>query len=92
LLVARQQLIFFLDFLRGPPSTPRQAFSLLLFVIDLFFECAIMFPVMREQIEEKIAQWVYDLERTPHYPYLDKIVTDEDVEKLCEIVEKMFDK
>jgi|TARA_R100000329_G_scaffold149761_1_gene141055 hypothetical protein len=51
-----------------------------------------MFPVMREQIEEKIAQWVYDLERTPHYPYLDKIVTDEDVEKLCEVVEKMFDK
>jgi hypothetical protein len=51
-----------------------------------------MFPVMREQIEEKIAQWVDDLERTPHYPYLDKIVTDEDVEKLCEIVEKMFDK
>ena len=51
-----------------------------------------MFPVMREQIEEKIAQWVYDLERTPHYPYLDKIVTDEDVEKLCDVVEKMFDK
>ena len=50
-----------------------------------------MFPVMREQIEEKIAQWVYDLERTPHYPYLDKIVTDKDVEKLCEVVEKMFD-
>ena len=46
---------------------------------------------MSEQIEEKIAQWVDDLERTPHYPYLDKIVTDEDVEKLCEVVEKMFD-
>ena len=45
---------------------------------------------MREQIEEKIAQWVYDLERTPHYPYLDKIVTDKDVEKLCEVVEKML--
>jgi hypothetical protein len=90
LLVARQQLIFFLDFLRGAPH-PCQAFSLLLFLIDLFFECAIMFPVMREQIEEKIAQWVDDLERTPHYPYLDKIVTDEDVEKLCEVVEKMFD-
>ena len=51
-----------------------------------------MFPVMREQIEEKIAQWVDDLERTPHYPYLNKVVTDEDVEKLCEVVEKMFDK
>ena len=50
-----------------------------------------MFPVMREQIEEKIAQWVDDLERTPYYPYLNKIVTDEDVEKLCEVVEKMFD-
>ena len=47
---------------------------------------------MREQIEEKIAQWVDDLERTPHYPYLDKIVTDEDVEKLCVVVENMFDK
>lgn len=47
---------------------------------------------MREKIEEKIAQWVNDLERTPHYPYLDKVVTDEDVEKLCEVVEKMFDK
>ena len=47
---------------------------------------------MREKIEEKIAQWVNDLERNPHYPYLDKIVTDEDVEKLCEVVEKMFDK
>ena len=47
---------------------------------------------MREKIEEKIAQWVDDLERNPHYPYLDKIVTDEDVEKLCEVVEKMFDK
>ena len=35
---------------------------------------------------------VNDLERTPHYPYLDKVVTDEDVEKLCEVVEKMFDK
>tara|TARA_B100000427_G_scaffold131620_1_gene109525 strand:- start:70 stop:345 length:276 start_codon:yes stop_codon:yes gene_type:complete len=81
---------FSLDFFGGPPRC--QAFSLLLFVIDLFFECAIMFPVMREQIEEKIAQWVYDLERTPHYPYLDKIVTDKDVEKLCEVVEKMFDK
>ena len=43
-------------------------------------------------LEEKIAQWFNDLERTPHYPYLDKIVTDEDVEKLCEVVEKMFDK
>ena len=47
---------------------------------------------MREKIEEKIAQWVDNLERNPHYPYLDKIVTDEDVEKLCEVVEKMFDK
>tara|TARA_B100001113_G_scaffold327489_1_gene301076 strand:+ start:2516 stop:2710 length:195 start_codon:yes stop_codon:yes gene_type:complete len=64
----------------------------MLFLIDLFFECVIMFPVMREKIEEKITQWVNDLERTPHYPYLDKVVTDEDVEKLCEVVEKMFDK
>ena len=47
---------------------------------------------MREKIEEKIAQWVDDLERNPHYPYLDKIVTDEDVEKLCKVVEKMIDK
>jgi len=82
---------FSLDFLRGPPN-PCQAFSFMLFLIDLFFECVIMFPVMREKIEEKITQWVNDLERTPHYPYLDKVVTDEDVEKLCEVVEKMFDK
>ena len=54
--------------------------------------CDILIGVMREKIEEKIAQWVDDLERNPHYPYLDKIVTDEDVEKLCEVVEKMFDK
>ena len=64
----------------------------MLFLIDLFSVCDILIDVMREKIEEKIAQWVDDLERNPHYPYLDKIVTDEDVEKLCEVVEKMFDK
>ena len=75
---------------RGPPQS--QAFSFMLFLVDLFSVCDILIDVMREKIEEKIAQWVDDLERNPHYPYLDKIVTDEDVEKLCEVVEKMFDK
>ena len=79
---------FSLDFLRAPPC---QAFSFMLFLVDLFSVCDILIGVMREKIEEKIAQWVDNLERNPHYPYLDKIVTDEDVEKLCEVVEKMFD-
>ena len=81
---------FSLDFFRAP--NPCQAFSFMLFLVDLFSVCDILIGVMREKIEEKIAQWVDNLERNPHYPYLDKIVTDEDVEKLCEVVEKMFDK
>ena len=88
--MAQQQLIFLLTF-SGPPN-PCQAFSFMLFLVDLFSVCDILIGVMREKIEEKIAQWVDNLERNPHYPYLDKIVTDEDVEKLCEVVEKMFDK